>query len=247
MKIIFVVFCLLVVEQTARAVTFQPSEITALRNYLRRSDGNSRRETDPAKGLIQGKFGPGPKDTIDLAKHHIIPEHEIRAGLRHLNGKVKNDGVLKAKLEKYFNDPKNVDSLALYNQELGDLTGADDVMNAITRVVSWNPNNLRAGPSGAQRHKDPEEGFDEALATADQKRFYEDSSIDILDKLTLMHSSSNPTWQKVKSGKVDERKWKVLEKHGAPYTTSQLLIPHPTPEPGSERYFYINTGEVLSS
>lgn len=227
-KTFFIVFCILSVAKTARErkLSFNDEQIKALKDELKKS-GSGSRELDPAESLIQGKAGPG--EIIDLAKHHIIPEPEIRAGLK----KLANVSNLKQKMEQYFNDEKNIESKRLYLEQVGSNTEADWVMKSILRVMSWNPNNLRVGPKGGNRHRDPESGFDVELASKDQKQFYDNPNKNILEKLTYMASSKNPTWKKVASGK-----WEVDKSDGTRYSTTQLL------KNGSTRYLYIKTGVV---
>lgn len=231
---VFLFFCILSVGKAAvvRSLSFTDVQITELKNYLRDS-GDGTREVDPSGTtgkLIQGKYRSDP-EPINLSKHHIIPETDIRAGLRKMA--IDNPEKLKSKLEQYFNDRNNIESKKLYLDLVRTNTDLNLIIDAIIRSISWNPNNLRVGPEGKTRKNDPESDFDNEIATDAEKRVYNDKSKTILQKLTSLKTSKNPTWVK------NNGQWAVKDVQGSSLKTTQLL------QTGSLRFFKIEEGWIV--
>lgn len=212
-EIIIVVLYLLSFGETARQGlwSFTEEEVTALRDHFL-LPGTGRREEDPTGPLIQGRVGP--TQTIQLAKHHVMPEHKIREGLKALANDPKVN--LKTRLERYINDQKNIDSKTILVELVGGRTDSDWVKDCVTRVISWNPNNLRAGPLGDVRKNDPGSNFDDEVATNSEKTVSLGNT-DILNKLTNIGSLKNPTWE------IINGKWIVKDKQGTLYSTARLI------------------------
>lgn len=211
-------------------VTFSDVDVTAIKDTLR-SEGN--RENDLFGGLTNGVTKSG--DKVALAKHHIIPEGTIRSELKTLADDVR----LKEKLEKYVNHENNRICRQTY-LEFVPIQNRDDI-NEVSKyfrpIVSWNPNNLRAGPLGNERARDPGSDVDTEIATKWEQDMANGSK-NILDKLTELSTPTNPTWEKTRRG---PNAWTVKNKTGASYSVIQLVKRNND----DDREFNIEDGTIL--
>lgn len=198
-----------------KQVKFSILDVIQIRNVLN-LDG--KREADPFRSLLDGIDNSGRY--VQLAKHHIIPEKDIRSELKKLaNGLV--DKVFKNKLESYVNNANNIESrdMLIDAVALANRNDPIQVCDSVLSIISWNPNNLRAGPLGNARIRDPDSSIDlEISSTAEQVIAKSEDSI--LNKLTSLRSSTNPTWWRIMP---EPKPWKVSVVIGIPYRVTQLL------------------------
>lgn len=172
---------------------------------------------------------------MTLAKHHIIPEGTIRSELK----KLANDIRLKEKLEKYVNHENNRICRQTYLQYVPEKNRDDpnEVSKYYRSIVTWNPNNLRAGPLGGERARDPGSNVDTEIANTTEQEVA--SGIEnILDKLTKLRTSSNPTWEKTRR---EPKPWTVKNKSGATYSVTELV----KIDGDDSRKFNIEDGKIL--
>ncbi|BFD46148.1 MAG: hypothetical protein DMENIID0002_07940 [Rickettsia endosymbiont of Sergentomyia squamirostris] len=112
----------------------------------------------------------------------------------------------------------------------------NEVVKAFTPVVSWNPYNLRVGPVGDIRDREPKNTVDIELTTNSEQIVIEDRETHILDKLTKLHSDCNPIWQK---RGPHEKPWRV-NRRDKQVTVSTLIRRNND----DMRQFNIETGEI---
>lgn len=200
------------VVNRAGKVTFSDADVTAIKDSL---SFEGDREGDLFGGLLNGVTNSG--GIVALAKHHIIPEGTIRSELK----KLANDIRLKEKLEKYVNHENNRICRQTYLEYVPTRNRDDpnEVSKYYRPIVTWNPNNLRAGPLGVERARDPGSDVDTEIATKWEHEMAS-SNKNILDKLTELRTPTNPTWEKTRRG---PKPWTVKNKTGAPYSVTQLV------------------------
>lgn len=206
------------VVNSAGKVTFSNADAIAIRNDAKVMRD---REIDRFGSLIDGVSNSG--DGVNLAKHHIIPESKIRSEFK----KFADDTDItqlqfKAKLEKYINHEDNRECRKIFSRDVPvqNRNYTNEVSQYFLTVVSWNPNNLRAGPLGDERGDDPGNVVDTAVATKAEQRIAANGDKNILDKLTDLRTSTNPTWEKTRR---EPKPWTVKTPTGAPYSVTQLL------------------------
>lgn len=193
-------------------VTFSDEDLTAIIETLM-FEGN--RENDLFGGLINGVTNSGGE--VILAKHHIIPEGTIRSELK----KIATDFRLKEKLEKYVNHENNRICRETYLAyvPIQNRDDTNEVSKYFRPIVSWNPNNLRAGPLGNERARDPGSDVDTEIATKWEQEMANGNK-NVLDKLTELSTPTNPIWVKTRR---EPKPWTVKNKTGATYSVTQLI------------------------
>lgn len=100
---------------------------------------------------------------IEMSRHHMIPEQDIRAGFTELVQKYSGDkSKLKTELNTYLNHPNNLLGKEAFIKSVGldaknpTSDNSSLVARSVLKAVSWHPNNLRLGPNGSLRSDDPE-------------------------------------------------------------------------------------------
>ncbi|CAM4888627.1 unnamed protein product [Rotaria socialis] len=159
-------------------------------------NSSTYRRMDAPRGLELIDAHDDEGQQVELKRHHMIPEAEIREEFAKLVNKYSNDkNGLKTELNKYINHPNNL----IGRQALIRATGLDKVpeihdnqcgvANSVLAAVSWHTNNIRVGPPGNFRVDDPEapksqSKIDYAVADPESKK--------ILDGYARKKGSSNP-------------------------------------------------------
>ncbi|WP_341759809.1 hypothetical protein [Candidatus Tisiphia endosymbiont of Ptychoptera albimana] len=211
-----------------KTIELSDDDIKAIRNDLKSE--SSTRESDPGESLIPGRTEGNVN--VDLAKHHIIPESDIRCKLRELSDSPK----LKNQLESYLNNKDNIESQKLFIDWAKNLfDNPIEVSKHLIRIISWNPNNLRVGPKGSIRNREPGNDLDEEIATTGEISIAQ-GELNILDKLTQLRSDTNPTWKKTCK---EPKPWRVHNKQGAKINVTELIK-----SPETSRVFHLETGEI---
>lgn len=255
-------------------VTFDAADMVQIRRTLE-PNHKGVREEDLFGALIPGVFTDPRTDKpveVILSKHHIIPENLIRDKLIELvaaNKFVANkEDKLRKMFEEYYNHEDNIEcqkTFLEYVPEKDRLTPSA-VANNFRTIISWNPNNLRAGPPGNLRSDDPNKLVDYALIDAYEKNIVDgtgtaSNNMNILDKLTALRSDLNPKWVYNRGAKCPGRngicpwkvarqtengKYKILRVPGVTVTKliKRKLADGRTDDPSDTRRFNVETGRV---
>ncbi|CAF1368737.1 unnamed protein product [Didymodactylos carnosus] len=224
-------------------------------------DTKRKKETPQDYNLINAKDDDG--NDVQLAKHHIIPESQIKKDLKKFVNANKGD---KKKLLREFNDylnhPHNSLGKSVFIKHVG-LDKTDEVLGSehlvaggVLVAASWHPNNLRVGPEGALRSDEPtviktEYEIDRAVAGKDTRiekildnYVKQKDNNNVINILRTQNQLTNKVdqygWSKIQNTKSSKPSYRVNDKQNIGKITKLF-----TRNRDDRRKFNIQTGTFL--